>query len=57
MARAGMGGDARVDDVGVGNQHHGAVLNQKKVLDMISGLNRMYRISFCDFCAFCGLCR
>ena len=34
MARAGVGGDARVDDPRVGDQHHRAVLNPEKVLDM-----------------------
>ena len=33
MARAGVGGNARADDAGVGNQHHCAVLDPKEVLD------------------------
>jgi hypothetical protein len=42
MARAGLGGDARVDDTGSWDQHHRALLNQKAFLTFIS------------FCAFCG---
>ena len=36
MARAGVGSDARVDDVGVGDQHHRAVPDAQEVLDRIS---------------------
>jgi len=32
MARAGVGGDARVDDVGVGDQHQRAVPDAEEVL-------------------------
>ena len=32
VARAGVGGDARVDDVGVGDQHHRAILDAKEIL-------------------------
>jgi hypothetical protein len=57
MARAGLGGDARADDVGVGNQHHGAVLDEEEVLttdltDLKTGFTRIF--IFVLFVPFCG---
>ena len=40
MARAGVGGDAGVDDFGVGDQHHRAVPDAEEVLDMIFRITR-----------------
>jgi hypothetical protein len=32
LARAGIGGHARADDVGVGDQHHRAVFDEEEIL-------------------------
>ena len=38
MARAGVGGHARVDDAGAGDQHHRAVPDSKEILTDLTDL-------------------